>query len=157
MTRKILPLLFIGLLTLFSCGNNAKKDKPETSAETAQKTDSTFSYVVDEFADIEVMRYKIPGWNHLDLKQKKLVYYLTQAGYAGRDIIWDQNFKYNLEIREALEHIYTTYQGDKSTQDWKNFVTYLKRVWFSNGIHHHYSNDKLQPKFDKTYLNELLA
>src|SRR5699024_6948419 len=78
------------------------------------------------------------------------------AGLAGRDILWDQNYKYNLAIRQALEHIYTTYEGDKSSENWKNFETYLKRVWFSSGIHHHYSNAKFKPKFDKGYLKHLL-
>ncbi len=159
MKFKFLPLAFLALLTLFSCGNNAKKDK---TTETVQ-ADSTpvatteFDYVVDTFADIEVMRYQIPGWNKLTLKEKKLVYYLTQAGLAGRDILWDQFYEYNLEIRHALEQIYTQYEGDKNTEDWKNFVTYLKQVWFANGIHHHYSNDKFVPKFDKSYLKELLS
>jgi len=76
---------------------------------------------------------------------------LSQAGYAGRDIIWDQNYKHNLKIRQALEHIYVNFAGDKEAEDWKNFVVYVKRVWFSNGIHHHYSNEKIKPGFSKEY------
>ena len=91
------------------------------------------------------------------LKEKELVYYLTQAGTAGRDIHWDQNYKHNLKIRKALENIYQNYQGDKASADWKNFEIYLKRVWFSNGIHHHYSSDKIKPGFSKEYFNTLLA
>jgi len=91
------------------------------------------------------------------LKEQKLVYYLTQAGLSGRDIMWDQNYRHNLTIRKALEKIYTSYVGDKSSKDWKEFETYLKRVWFSNGIHHHYSNDKIKPEFSQDYFSSLLA
>lgn len=164
MNSKFLPFVLFGLLTLFSCGNQAKKEKENDKKaeqteqkETAKKSDSTFHNAVDEFADIKILRYQIPGWDHLSLKKQKLVYYLTQAGLAGRDIMWGQNYKYNLKIRKALENIYTSYDGDKTTDDWKNFETYLKRVWFSNGIHHHYSNDKLKPGFGKDYLNNLLS
>src|SRR5690606_21431935 len=101
-------------------------------------------------------KYDIPGWEKLTLKEKKLVYYLAQAGYAGRDIFWDQNYKYNLKIRTALENIYQNYKGDKNNENWKNFEIYLKRIWFSNGIHHHYSNDKIKPGFPQTYLQTLL-
>jgi len=131
---------------LLSCADDKKE--PEAKKE--------FSYDVEQFADIKVLRYKIPGWDNLTLKEQKLVYYLTQAGLAGRDIMWDQNYRYNLAIRNALESIYTKFEGDKTTDDWKAFEVYLKRVWFSNGIHHHYSNDKLQPGFDKAYFNDLL-
>lgn len=161
MKFKFLPIAFLSLLVLFSCGNNNKKEnpkekKPTELADSIASTDSTFHYMIDEFADVKILRYEIPGWDHLNLKQKKYVYYLTQAGLAGRDIMWDQNYKYNLKIRKALEHIYSTYDGDKTTDDWKNFKTYLKRIWFSSGIHHHYSNDKFKPKFDKAYLQKLL-
>src|SRR5690606_32523389 len=93
----------------------------------------------------------------LTLKEKELVYYLTQAGTAGRDIFWDQNYKHNLKIRKALENVYVNYQGDKNSEDWKNFEIYLKRVWFANGIHHHYSMDKFKPGFSKDYLEKLMA
>jgi len=102
------------------------------------------------------LRYQIPGWEELSLKEQELVYYLTQAGLAGRDIMWDQNYRHNLEIRNALEAIFTNYQGDKESENWKNFEIYLKRVWFSNGIHHHYSNDKLPTNFPEAYLKTLL-
>ena len=115
-----------------------------------------FNYKVDRFADIEVLRYQIPGWDKLSLNEKKLVYYLSQAGLAGRDIVWDQNYKYNLKIRKALESIYQNYKGDKNSKDWNNFETYVKRVWFSNGIHHHYSNDKIMPEFSQEYFEKLL-
>jgi len=105
---------------------------------------------------IKVLRYQIPGWENLSLKEQKLVYYLTQAGLSGRDIMWDQNYRHNLTIRKALEKVYTSFGGDKTTSDWKSFETYLKRVWFSNGIHHHYSNDKIKPEFSKEYFSSLL-
>ncbi|MGC1633028.1 MAG: dihydrofolate reductase, partial [Gelidibacter sp.] len=111
----------------------------------------------EQFADIKILRYQIPGWENLTLKEQKLVYYLTQAGLAGRDIMWDQNYRHNLEIRKALETVYTNYAGDKSSEDWKAFENYLKRVWFSSGIHHHYSNDKLKADFSQEYLKLLLA
>lgn len=135
-----------------SCGKNKEKE-----AENTVEAVENFEYSVDQFADIEVLRYQIPGWEDLTLKEKELVYYLSQAGYAGRDIIWDQNYKHNLTIRQALENIYVNYAGDKETEDWKNFVVYVKRVWFSNGIHHHYSNDKIKPAFTQAYFNTLLA
>ncbi|MFV5689431.1 dipeptidyl-peptidase 3 family protein [Flavobacterium sp. ZT3R25] len=115
-----------------------------------------FDYVVEQFADIKVLRYQIPDWENLTLKEQKLVYYLTQAGTSGRDIMWDQHYKYNLKIRKALENIYKNYKGDKTSGDWKNFEIYLKRVWFSNGIHHHYSSDKIKPSFSAAYFSSLM-
>ena len=115
-----------------------------------------FSFNVEQFADIKILRYQIPGWDDLTLKEQKLVYYLVEAGLAGRDIMWDQNYSHNLKIRTALENVYSNYSGDKTTDNWMAFETYLKRIWFSNGIHHHYSNDKLKPEFTKDYLNELM-
>ena len=115
-----------------------------------------FPYMVEQFADLKILRYQLPGWKSLSLDEQKLVYYLTQAGLSGRDIMWDQNYRHNLIIRQALETIYTTFDGDKTTEDWSAFEIYLKRVWFSNGIHHHYSNAKLKPEFSEDYLKSLL-
>lgn len=151
MKLKTIAGIFIAAAVLSSC----KKD--ETEKKEAAAADPNFEYVAEQFADIKVLRYQIPGWENLTLKEKELVYYLTQAGTAGRDIYWDQNYKYNLRIRKALENIYVNYKGDKNAEDWKNFEIYLKRVWFSNGIHHHYSQDKFKPDFSKEYLNQLLA
>jgi len=137
---------------LFSCSEN-KKEPIEAVKKEVQ---SEFNFVAEQFADIKILRYQIPGFDELSLKQKKYVYYLTQAGLAGRDIMYDQNYRYNLKIRRALENIYQNYQGDKNSADWKNFETYLKQIWFANGIHHHYSNDKFTPKFTKTYFDTLL-
>ncbi|MGB5227642.1 MAG: dihydrofolate reductase [Eudoraea sp.] len=142
---------FLVILVLWSC---KEKVMPEETVLVAEKD---FEYVVDQFADLRVLRYQVPGFEELTLKEKKLVYYLTQAGLAGRDIIWDQNYRHNLKIRAGLENIYTKFTGDKTTYDWNSFEVYIKRLWFSNGIHHHYSNDKIKPDFSKEYLNYLLA
>lgn len=109
--------------------------------------DGRFDYTVDRFADIEVLRYKVPGFDNLSLDQKRFVYYLTEAALWGRDILWDQNFSFNLDIRRGLEEIYTTYDGDRNDSDFRKFEKYLKQVWFGNGIHHHYSMDKFSPEF----------
>lgn len=148
-------ILLLSLATIFTSCENQEKDKQ--TAEKQTKTTDTTSSQVDEFADIKILEYEIPGWDNLDLKKQELVYYLTQAGLAGRDIIWAQNYRHNLSIRKALENVYTNYDGDKDSEDWKAFETYLKRLWFSNGIHHHYSNDKMKPDFDKAYLEEILS
>ena len=116
-----------------------------------------FEYEVDRFADIRILRYKLDGFDKLTTKQKEFVYYLTQAGLAGRDIMWDQNCKYNLEVRSIFEKIYSNYNGDKSSEEWLNLETYLKQLWMSNGIHHHYSNIKHTPKFSKEYFTALCA
>ncbi|WP_282071540.1 dipeptidyl-peptidase 3 family protein [Polaribacter atrinae] len=125
----------------------------EPKKETV-KVETEFTYSVEQFADVKVLRYKIPGFEELTLKEKELVYYLTQAGLSGRDIMWDQNYRYNLSIRKALENINQNYTGDRESDEFKSFKTFLKRVWFSNGIHHHYSNDKLKPAFTKEYFTE---
>ncbi|MCG2430841.1 dipeptidyl peptidase 3 [Aequorivita xiaoshiensis] len=149
--------LFIAMamsgLLFFSC-NEKKDEKPTAQVETEESKD--FDYSVEQFADIKVLRYQIPGWEKLSLKEQKLVYYLTQAGLEGRDIIWDQNYRHNLTIRKALENVYQNYKGDKSSDNWNNFETYLKRIWFSNGIHHHYASNKIKPEFSSDYLKQLL-
>ena len=115
---------------------------------------NNFNYNVDRFADIEVLRYQVPGFESLSLQQKKLVYYLTEAALQGRDILFDQNGKYNLAIRTTLEEIYTRYKGDKNSKDFKGLEKYLKQVWFANGIHHHYSMDKFVPEFSNSFFTE---
>ena len=116
----------------------------------APKADN-FNYHVDNFADIEVLRYQVPDFDQLSLNQKLMVYYLSPAAQAGRDIIWDQNGRYNLQIRPLLEAIYTNFKGDKNSKDYKAFEQYLKQVWFGNGIYHHYSNDKFVPGFSQDF------
>ena len=150
MTFKYLTVLSLGLLLLTSCDQEKKEEvKPEPK--------KTKAGIVDEFADIKILQYEIPGWENLSLEKQKLVYYMTQAGLSGRDMMWAQNYRHNLTIRKALENVYTTYTGDKNTEDWKNFETFVKRIWFSNGIHHHYSTVKMTPEFSAEYLNQLLA
>ncbi|MCM1319406.1 MAG: dipeptidyl peptidase 3 [Muribaculaceae bacterium] len=113
-----------------------------------------FNYHVDRFADIEVLRYEVPGFKELTPRQKAMVYYLSEAAQVGRDIIWDQNCRYNLPIRVTLEAIYNNYKGDKNSADYKAFEQYLKQVWFGNGIHHHYSTDKFTPGFSQAFFVE---
>lgn len=124
-----------------------------TSACNAPKEDQKeMPWSVDRFADIEVLRYEVPCFESLSLEQKKLVYYLTEAAQWGRDILWDQNCKYNLQIRELCEEIYKNYNGDKDDANWKAFEQYMKQIWFANGIHHHYSNAKFIPGFTQEWL-----
>lgn len=127
------------------------------SAGATAAENKDFNYHVDRFADIEVLRYEVPEYNRLTLQQKKMLYYLSQAAQMGRDIIWDQNGKYNLQIRQLLEKIYTKYNGDRESKDFKAFEKYLKQVWFGNGIHHHYSTDKFRPEFSKEFFEEQVA
>lgn len=152
------PFFFLFLLTFFACSDPQPTEtaSSETESHAPQESEEDFEWVVDRFADIQILRYQIPGFDQLSLSQKKLVYYLTQAGLAGRDIIYAQNYRHNLEIRRALENIINNYQGSKDTEDWKAFMTYAKQVFFANGIHHHYSKDKFQPEFDKSYFDGLL-
>ncbi|MDE6485256.1 MAG: dipeptidyl peptidase 3 [Duncaniella sp.] len=114
--------------------------------------DADFDYTVDRFNDIEVLRYKVPDFDKLTPQQRILVYHLTEAALAGRDILWDQNGKYNLAIRDMLENVYTAYQGDKSSPEYLALEKYLKQIWFANGIHHHYSMDKFTPEFSREFL-----
>ena len=123
-----------------------------TKKTTAQA--DKFDYTVEQFADLQILRYRVPGFEDLSLKQKELVYYLTEAALEGRAILFDQNGKYNLRIRRMLEAIYTNYKGDKNSADFKNMETYLKRVWFSNGIHHHYGSEKFVPGFSQDFLKQ---
>ena len=108
-------------------------------------------WILDRFDDIKILRYEVPGFAELPLREKELIYYLAEAAKCGRDIMFDQNFKYNLPVRRTLEVIYENYDGDRTTPEWKALEKYLKKVWFANGIHHHYSNDKFVPEFPKEY------
>lgn len=135
-------------VTMLSCtgGNNSQT-----------KEEQPFKYTVDEFADLQILRYKIPGWDSLSLNQKAYIYHLSEAAKCGRDIFFDQNFKYNLQIRKVLEKIIDNYKGDKESPDYKNFLVYAKRVFFSNGIHHHYAEDKILPTCSQDYFKSLMA
>lgn len=148
--------LLAGILA--SCGGpkeaegNDAADTVDSIAYTPLQTDQ-----IEKFADLQILQYDIPGFHQLSLDQKKLVYYLYEAGLSGRDMIWDQNYIHNLEIRNALEHIVANYSGDTADANWQQFMTYTNRVWFSNGIHHHYSMDKFVPDFSREYFDGLLS
>lgn len=146
--RKQLTYLLLIPLT-WACTPSAKEEQQPTAEEK-------FVWKTEQFADLKIIRYQIPGFDQLTLEQKKLAYYLTQAGLSGRDIIWDQNYRHNLAIRSALENIINNFGGDKASENWNEFMTYAKRVWFSNGIHHHYSMAKIEPGFDQAYFQSLL-
>jgi dipeptidyl-peptidase-3 len=143
---KKLLFTMMSACALASCSNPAAT-KPEAPEQE-------FEWVVDNFADIEVLRYRVNDFDSLTVKQKELVYYLSQAALEGRDIFFDQNNRWNLAVRRTLEAIYENYKGDKTSADYEAFVTYLKRVWFSSGIHHHYSTDKFQPGFSEAFFAE---
>lgn len=149
--KKLLIYGLAALLFLFPTACNQDANGPAGEGEQEE-----FVWSTEDFADKRIIRYKVPGFDELSLQQKKLVYYLTQAGLSGRDIMYDQNYRHNLKIRRALDKIVTEYDGDKSTEDWKNFMVYTKNVWFSNGIHHHYSTDKFDPEFSRAYFQSLL-
>jgi dipeptidyl-peptidase-3 len=131
-----------------SCTSNQEK-------QTA--SDDDFKFLVEQFADLRIMRYQVPDFESLSLKQKELIYYLSEAALAGRDILFDQNYKYNLTIRRTLENIYENYSGPRNTPEFEKYTVYLKRVWFSNGIHHHYSKDKFYPEISEDYFKSLIA
>jgi len=122
----------------------------------SSKKKNNFKVQVDRFSDIEILRYEVPGFEDLSLKQKKFIYYLSEAALSGRDIIYDQNYKYNLTVRSTLNNIVQNFNGNKSSKQWAQFIEYAKRVWFSNGIHHHYSTLKILPGFDQSYLTKLV-
>ena len=138
---------FMGTALLTSCGQAGKKAAPEAE----------FTYEVDRFEDISVLKYRLPAFEQLSVQEKEFIYYLSEAALCGRDILWDQNFRYNLVIRKTIEAIIDTYTGDHESADYKAFITYAKRVFFANGIHHHYSNDKFVPGFSADYFARLVT
>jgi len=150
MKRTLLIAMTGFSMLLAGCGGQSSSGK-QTETDTVP---ADFKYEVDEFADLQILRYYVPGFDNLSLEQKELVYYLSMAALEGRDILYDQNNKYNLAIRRVLEAIYENYKGDKNSEDYKEFEVYLKRVWFSNGIHHHYGEEKFLPGFSKEFLRQ---
>ena len=138
------------LTTMFLLASCAGNQTEKTSA-APDSAPADFEYKVDRFADIEILRYYVSGFNALSLKQKELVYYLSQAALEGRDILWDQHNSLNLTVRRVCEAVYENYMGDKKSDDWKSFETYLKQIWMANGVHHHYSEDKIIPAFSQEY------
>lgn len=144
--------LSIGLAACHSDENILAEHKKAAPADTA----TTFSYVAEQFSDLRVLRYKVEGFEALPVQQKKLLYYLYEAALCGRDINYDQNYKYNLAVRKVLEAIVTNYTGDKNSEEFGKFMVYAKRVWFSNGIHHHYNHDKIIPECSQDFFKSLL-
>ena len=126
-------------------------------AEKADATQDKFNYVVDQFADLQILRYQVPGFESLSLKQKQLLYHLSEAALMGRDILFDQNCRYNLPVRRMLEVIYKEYKGDRKDPQFVALETYLKRVWFANGIHHHYAEDKFVPGFTPEFFRTCVS
>ena len=150
--KKIIFML-TSIILMASC-NGSKESETKVVEDNIDYT--TFEFKVDRFADIEILRYPVPGFNSLSLQQKELIYYLSQAALEGRDILWDQHNRYNLTIRRVCEGVYNNYMGDKSTEEWSLFETYLKQIWMANGIHHHYSEDKITPQFSQEYFISLV-
>ncbi len=143
-------LTIFGVAALLSaCGQGGQKDE-----RTAQNED--FHYLMDEFADLKVMRYQVPGWEDLTLRQKEYAYHLSEAAKYGRDITWDQYCKWNLPVRHAVEDILNEYKGDRDSEDFQKFTVYAKRLFFSNGMHHHYAEDKFFPECSKEYFKSLM-
>ena len=128
--------------------------QPDTSSSMDGKKEKNFEYSNERFADLQMLRYKVEGFENLSLKQKTFIYYLQEAALYGRDILFDQNGKYNLRIRKMLEDVYMNYQGDKESKNFKALEEYLKRMWFSNGIHHHYGSEKFVPGFTRKWLQD---
>ncbi|NND95200.1 MAG: dihydrofolate reductase [Flavobacteriales bacterium] len=162
---KYLTISLLAIILIASCKTDDKQvektpfqldlEPSEVKAFVPEPDADGFAWQADKFADLKIIRYQVPGWERLNEDQKKLVYYLNQAGLSGRDIMYDQNYRHNLKIRRALEKIYTSYNGDKAIKGWVAFETYLKRIWFSNGIHHHYSSDKIKPGFSREFFDML--
>ncbi|MDR2968800.1 MAG: dipeptidyl peptidase 3 [Tannerellaceae bacterium] len=141
---KKITLLFMTVLAMAGCNSSpAEKEK--------ENVGNDFNYIVDQFADLQILRYQVPGFENLSLQQKQLIYHLSQAAQMGRDILFDQNNRYNLAIRRTLETVYLYYSGSREDEQFKALETYLKRIWFSNGIHHHYAEDKIIPTFSSDY------
>lgn len=153
--NKILLAIIASITCLYSCQNNSKQDKNLIKGNDS--TEISFKLYEDpnRFADIELLRYDVPSFDQLTLQQKKLVYYLSEAAICGRDIIFDQNNKFNLVVRKTLEELYVNYQGDRKDNSFLYFESYIKRFWVSNGIHHHYAEVKLTPEFSSNYLLKL--
>jgi dipeptidyl-peptidase-3 len=153
MKSSLLLALCVGLVAL---AVGCKKKEPAPGPAAAAPAAPEFAWQIDQFADLRILRYQVPGFEALAPAQKELVYYLSEAALCGRDIIFDENFKYNLAIRRTLDAVVQGYKGDRNDPRWGEFMVYVKRVWFSNGIHHHYSNDKFVPGFDADYFASLV-
>ena len=141
-TKMLLTLASAAAVT--SCGNGSKS------------ADKNFKYLIDEFADVKIMRYQIPGWDRLSFQQKEYIYHLSEAAKYGWDIYWDQNCKENLAVRKVLQNIVECYEGDRTTKEFGQLMTYIKRVFFSSGIHHHYGEEKFFPECSQEYFRSIM-
>jgi len=152
--------LYLVPVVLWSCSGNEEKKEAATSDSTTAVVqpviDSNFVYQTEQFSDVRILRYNVPGFEQLTSNQRVLLYYLYEAALSGRDMMYDQNCRYNLTVRKTLENIVNSYKGDKNTEDWKKFMVYAKSIWFHNGLHHHYGSYKIMPEFDKAYFAELV-
>lgn len=155
--KTFIAVASIGIL-MSGCASNNTTEKQDTSMVDSTGIPLLDSFTVsgERFGDLQVLHYPVTDFESLTPKQKELVYYLSEAALAGRDIIYEQRYQYNLPIRKTIEAIYGTYKGDRESDNWKKFDTYAKRVWFSNGIHHHYAQTKIMPDFGYEYFEELL-
>lgn len=161
MTTKLLIFPISAALFFGACKSN---QSDLTSNETLVKQDTlmkdsteTFEYVSEQFSDLRILRYEVPGFDQLTLQQKELLYYLSEAALCGRDIMWDQNYKFNLTIRKTIDAIVNEYKGDVNNEDYKKFMVYAKRVWFSRGIHHHYGSEKFFPEISQDVFSKLVS
>ena len=155
MNKKFNLAIAIAAFGFFAC--NSPQEKEESESNTVIDTSEVakdFTYLSEQFADLRIIRYQVPGFEELTAKQKELLYYLSQAALSGRDIIYDQNYRHNLSIRRTLEAIIKNNPEGIEGNDWEKFMVYTKRVWFSNGIHHHYSSDKIIPEFSKGFFKD---
>jgi dipeptidyl-peptidase-3 len=160
MNSKLFIIPITATLVLSACKSN--QPNKDTVANTNQDTimsdtPKPFEYVSEQFADLRVLRYEIPGFDQLSLQQKELLYYLSEAALSGRDITWDQNYKFNLTVRKTIDAIVNGYKGDANSEDYKKFIVYAKRVWFSRGIHHHYGSEKFFPECSQEFFSQLIA
>ena len=149
-------LILSAACIVITTGCSEKKTKEVDKTKMAEVDTMPFEVDAERFGDLQVLRYQVKGFDELSIQQKQLAYYLYEAAMCGRDIIYDQKYKYNLTIRKTIDAIYSSYTGNKSSEDWKKFELYTKRIWFSNGIHHHYSNMKMMPEFTQEYFNDLI-
>ncbi len=154
MKKVFITAIILG--SMIACKTEGAKSENEVAEKDSVKI-GEFVYMTEQFADLKIIRYQVPDFDKLSAKQKELAYYLYQVSLSGRDIIYDQNYKHNLVVRKALENVVANYQGNKTSEDWENFMTYTKRIWFSNGIHHHYSTAKLKPNCTRAFFDNVLS